>query len=59
MDGSANNGASRHGSVARIAEGAEETRLVEADDGDEEEDVYGRSDLELIELNSVKVYRHH
>ena len=51
MDGSVKNGASRHGSVARIAEGAEETRLVEADDGDEEEDVYGRSDLELIKLN--------
>jgi hypothetical protein len=38
---SQHHGGSRVGSVARVAEGAEETRLIDGDDGDEEEDVYG------------------
>jgi len=31
----------QYGSIARVAEGAEETRLIDGEDGDEEEDVYG------------------
>ena len=40
--GSSQQGATRYGSIAHVAEGAEETRLIDGEDVDEEEeDVYG------------------